>query len=147
MSNLRHGAYRTRAYWAWHNMNVRCYWKKSPDYKNYGARGIRVCKRWRHSFENFLADMGQPGDGMMLDRSNNNKSYSPKNCRWVSRKIQNRNKRGLIRIQIGKQTKILSEWCELFGVKPSSATMRIKKYGWEPALAVSVPAGRTYQTF
>ena len=66
---------------------------KNISYKNYGGRGIRVCKKWR-SFDAFLKDMGRrPSRSHSLDRENNDGHYTPKNCRWATRKQQNQNRR------------------------------------------------------
>jgi hypothetical protein len=81
-------------YYAWDNMKQRCLNPKNPRYKSYGARGIKVCDRWLHSFKNFLADIGhKPGPEYSLDRKNNDGDYEPKNCRWATRKVQNHNTR------------------------------------------------------
>jgi hypothetical protein len=81
-------------YYAWRNMKNRCYYVRSESYKYYGARGIRVCDRWIHSFKNFLFDMGhRPGPEYSLDRRNNNGNYEPKNCRWATKKVQRNNTR------------------------------------------------------
>ena len=74
-------------------MRRRCENPNSTNYKNYGARGIKVCDRWQ-SFENFLADMGEkPDPALTLDRTNNEGDYEPDNCRWATRKEQRANKR------------------------------------------------------
>lgn len=83
----------TRTYLAWENMRKRCYKENARRYSDYGGRGITVCDRWRDSFENFLADMGECPGKLTLDRSNNNGNYEPGNCKWVTMKEQNNNRR------------------------------------------------------
>lgn len=74
-------------------MKYRCFNKRSKDYKDYGGRGITICPRWLNSFENFLEDMGLKPLGHQIDRIDNNKGYSKENCRWVTNKINCRNRR------------------------------------------------------
>jgi hypothetical protein len=75
-------------------MMTRCNNPNVKAYKNYGGRGITVCKRWQESFANFLADMGEkPAPHLTLERCHNDKGYSKSNCYWATRKAQAANKR------------------------------------------------------
>lgn len=73
-------------------MITRCTNERNPAYKNYGGRGITVCKRWL-KFENFLADMGLRPRGLTLDRKDNDRGYCKSNCRWTTWSVQQNNRR------------------------------------------------------
>src|SRR5574343_575843 len=76
-----HGMSKHPAYAVWRPMLARCGTPSHPAFKNYGARGITVCARWRKSFENFWEDMGPTyRRGLTLERTNNARGYSPANC-------------------------------------------------------------------
>lgn len=80
----------------YYHMIDRCTNEESPDYENYGARGIAVCDRWldpETGYDAFCADMAEKPDGFSLDRIDNDGNYEPSNCRWADRVTQTRNQR------------------------------------------------------
>lgn len=84
----------TREYYSWRSMINRCYNPNTPNFECWGGRGIKVCQRWRDSFENFLADMGTRPDKTSIDRyPNNDGDYEPGNCRWATQSQQTKNQR------------------------------------------------------
>ena len=85
--------FRSPTYRSWQSMKQRCFNKNNPAFSKYGGAGITVCSRWENSFQNFVEDMGtRPSLDYSIDRINNNKGYSKRNCRWATRQEQQRNK-------------------------------------------------------
>lgn len=132
------GRSKTPLYKLWRNMHARCINPAHIAYKNYGARGITVCKRWS-SFDNFRADVSPRPDGLTLERIDNSKGYSPSNCRWASRKEQNTNKRTNRMLTVWGETQMLAEWARRLGTKPTTIWLRLEKYGWSVTDACTVP--------
>lgn len=129
----RHGHKRvgraSAEYKTWLRMKARCYTPSNKDYKNWGERGIKVCDRWLHSFESFLADMGnKPTPEHQIDRLNSNSDYSIQNCRWVTPQIQGaENRRSLLPVAIdGLEFHSLKAACRHFCMPYAQVHSRIK---------------------
>jgi hypothetical protein len=122
-----HNQSRNPLYFVWAGMMQRCYDTDFVDYHNYGGRGITVCEEW-HRVENFVRDM-TPGyqKGLQLDRERNDEGYSKENCRWVTHKQNNRNKRDTVYLAVGGVTRPVIEWAELTSVPYSSILSRVKR--------------------
>lgn len=90
-----HGQWGTRPYRIWKKMESRCHNPNDQDYKTYGAKGISVCKEWRNSFQVFYDWAMSHGyaDNLSIDRIDNDKGYSPDNCRWATAKEQRHNQK------------------------------------------------------
>jgi len=125
-------------YKSWHMMKQRCLNPNYDQYENYGGRGIKVVAHWG-DFENFLADMGKRPEGMTLDRIDNSKGYSKANCRWATKKEQQRNRRTNRMLSYQGETMCLLDWANRLGIKQHSLSMRIDVYGWTVEEALSTP--------
>ena len=209
-------------YSRWEGIKARCNQENDKDYHNYGARGIKMCDEWEHDFMAFVEWAEQNGyeKGLTIDRIDNNKGYSPENCRWIPRGDQNKNKRnvklydgetlpdfckrtglnysvmsgrihagcsfeeavaeavkckidkdfrikcaengikketvlrrirngvppeialkkdGVFGIEIGRETKRLSEWCKIYGITEPAVYYRVKKCGMSYQKAITKP--------
>ncbi len=119
--NVTHGAtiggkYRSE-YGTWLAMKDRCIRPSCKSYHHYGGRGITVCDRWKKSFQKFIDDMGmRPSKKHSLERINNNKGYSPANCKWATRTEQNRNLRKNVHLEYNGEKLVLSAWAERMSV-------------------------------
>lgn len=126
-------------YQTWINMISRCKYPSHGSYKYCGARGIRVCDRWK-DFSLFLADMGErPSTKHSIDRIDNDGHYEPGNCRWATRAEQHRNMRQNVNVTIDGVTKCVTDWAREYGMVPSTIMARINVMGWDPVRAVTTP--------
>ncbi len=137
--NRTHGKKDMPEYRVWRGMIARCEHQWGAGYENYGGRGIRVCEQWRHDFNRFLVDMGErPSPELSIDRIDNNKGYSPDNCRWATVAEQSNNKRSNLVVEINGRRQTTSEWAREIGIKPSLVFSRIHQ-GWDPVQALTEP--------
>jgi len=128
----------------WRGMKARCYNPKALKYKHYGARGIEICDEWRNSYQKFYDWAINNGyvEGLTLDRINVNGNYEPTNCRWVTKTIQNRNKRNNRYLTYNGETKTICEWSEITGIPHTVLYNRIAFHKWDVESALTIPVGK-----
>lgn len=135
--------YRTQLSGVLRMIKQRCNDPTSKHYKNYGARGISVCDEWsgKGGISNFVEWAMQSGysPGLTIDRIDNDKGYSPDNCRWATMKEQSNNKGNNIRITINGETKTLTQWCEHYNVPYDNVRNRYVALGWDIEDALFTP--------
>jgi hypothetical protein len=137
-AKMRHGATRTPAWVAWVGMRTRCNNPNLPSYQWWGGRGIRVCERWS-SFENFLADMGQPpAPRMSLDRIDNDGDYEPGNCRWADHRTQAHNRRDNRVLETPRGPMLMIDAAKAYGLGVSTLSWRLR-HGWDVLDALTTP--------
>lgn len=135
----KHGLSHTPEYRAWQTMRLRCTNPDNAAWANYGGRGITVCARWMEDPAAFLADMGKkPSPLHEIDRIDNDGPYSPENCRWVLRKVNDRNRRSNRSITHAGETLTVAEWAERTGLSATVILHRLNA-GWSAELALTTP--------
>lgn len=137
-SSRMHGLSSHPIHTNWRGMMERCYNPKHSMYKNYGGRGIKVCKRW-HKFKNFYNDMiGSWKNGLTINRIDNDGEYCPENCNWATFKEQANNRRprkgGLM-----YKGRSVRAWCLEKGLRYDTVWRRIKDSNWSIDKALSTP--------
>ena len=139
MSNYKYGLGSTkhRLYRIWANMKTRCYNPNATRFEHWGGRGITVCDEWKNNFKAFYDWSMSHGysDELTIDRIDNDKGYSPENCRWVTVAEQNKNKPSVPTYTYNGLTFRQCEVFELFGVKRQTFQARLK-YGWSLEKAI-----------
>lgn len=147
-NQFTHGEKGTRVYRVWHHIIQRCENPNNEKWPIYGDRGITVCAEW-HDYLTFAAWAKANGcvEGLEIDRIDNMGNYEPGNCRFVTRKINARNKRNNLHITAWGETKVLTEWLEdLRCVVVYECAYNRLKTGWTPEDAFSIPSGTKRRT-
>lgn len=128
----------TPEYRCWAHIIGRCENPNDGAFDNYGGRGIKVCKRWRDSFEVFFEDMGPRPIGCSIDRIDVDGDYEPTNCRWATKHVQDRNKR-TNRVLVWRGRKIcLKDAAKEAGLHRTTVERRLAR-GWSVARALETP--------
>lgn len=127
--NFKHGKTNTKTHRIWKHMKNRCYNTRSPDYPEWGGRGIVICERWKNSFEEFLGDLGECPPDHSIERIDVNGNYEPSNCKWLPMRLQSYNRRVSRRFTFDGVTKTLSEWADEYQICKQVVWARIR-YGW-----------------
>lgn len=142
-----HGLSNTRLHRIWSNMKQRCYNKNNDRYNSYGGRGIKVCDEWMHDFMSFYNWSMVHGykNNLTIDRIDVNKNYEPNNCRWLTNKKQQFNKRGNHLITYKGTTQTITEWSTQLGIKKGTLLARIDKYKWPIEKAFIAPIMTNYR--
>ena len=132
-ANSRHNLKNHKLYGVWSSMKARCYNPNTTQFKDYGAKGVIVCKEWQDSFLPFFRWAMENGwtEGLQLDKDIKGTGliYSPNGCIFVTPKL-NSNKRSTSRyITFDGQTKTVSEWATHFNISLKNLYQRMSR-GW-----------------
>ena len=132
----KHNLCKSRIYRIYSRMKNVCYYKNSKDYMKYGGRGIDICEEWLGenglmNFYNWSIKNGYDEDlspqECSIDRIDNNKGYSPNNCRWTTLKVQQNNTRRNHFICYNGINQTVAQWAEKLNMKYSTLHERLRK--------------------
>lgn len=139
-----HNLSKTRLYRIWSSMRDRCLRPNCKAYKNYGARGVSICKEW----DNFLLfrewalqngyDISARRGRCTIDRIDNNGNYCPENCRWTDWNHQQANTRRTHKITFNGETKCLSDWCREYNIGFHTMLHRLYKQNIPFEIAIKI---------
>lgn len=149
MGRKTHGKTDTRLFRLWLDIKSRCNYPKDVAYRNYGARGIKMCDEWEHdflAFEKWALESGYdekaPKGKCTIDRIDVNKNYSPSNCRWVDAKTQANNRRNNVYLTHNGVTLSASEWAEKLGINVKRILHR-KHNGFTDDETLTIPSNES----
>ena len=121
-----------RLYKIWQDMKQRCYNTNNKDFSNYGKRGIKVCDEWRNDYSSFKKwsyangyNKNVDSTKCSIDRIDNNKGYSPDNCRWVDARTQANNRQNNVYYVYNNEKHTLSQWCRILDLNYDFVRRRI----------------------
>lgn len=109
-------------------MYCRCYYPTTNGYERYGGRGIKMCDEWINnpqSFYEWSINNGYAKE-LTIDRIDVNGNYEPSNCRWVTKEVQDNNRRTNRKITYNGETKTLSQWARKYNINTTTLSDRLK---------------------
>lgn len=118
-ASIKHGKRKTPLYNVWTLMKQRCHNETNKSYRLYGKRGIQVCDEWKDDFDKFYAWCMENGykKGMQIDRIDTDGNYCPENCRFVTLKENENNRRDNVMIDYQGEKYTLAQFSEKFNMK------------------------------
>jgi hypothetical protein len=150
-TTLKHGFAKrdrkTRLYQIWEQMKQRCNSPNNNAFDRYGNKGIKVCDQWNDymSFHNdmidsYLTHVAEHGEkDTTIDRKDNDKGYSPDNCRWATYKVQGNNRKVNLSIEYKGEVHNLTEWSEIIGMRMGTLWNRLYARNWPIEKAFTTP--------
>lgn len=112
-------------------MKKRCYNENDKAYRWYGAKGIKICDEWINNpclFEEWAMQSGYEDD-LTIDRINENKDYSPSNCRWITNPQNAKFKSTTSLINVNGEEHTGRDWASILGLGVNRINTYIRKYG------------------
>ena len=142
---IKHGLSNQRIYHIYLGMIDRCYDSSCDHFSDYGGRGITVCDEWLAdngviAFKEW-AELNGYQDDLTIDRIDVNGNYEPSNCRWITIKEQQSNRRNTLYITINGEKKSAAEWSRIYHIGYSTLKQRLYN-GWNPIDAVKTPVDK-----
>lgn len=138
--NMTHNLSNTRLYKIYHGIKKRCYNRNCRSYKDYGGRGIGLCKEWANNFltfYNWAIDNGY-SDNLTIERKDVNKEYSPENCTWITKEEQNLNKTTSVFYEYDGKKFLLGELAKRYNLPFTCLRKRLER-GWDLEKALTTP--------
>ena len=136
-----HGKRNTPLYDVWCNIKQRCYNKNNNAYEYYGAENKTVCDEWLNDFQAFYNWAMQNGykEGLTIERIDGNIGYTPKNCRWATKREQANNRRTNHFVTYNGETHTMAEWARIKEINYNKLKQRINKLHWNIEKALNTP--------
>lgn len=137
----KHGLDGNKIYHVFNSMKNRCLSVKHKSYERYGGRGITVCDEWLNDVKTFVKWSMENGyeEGLTIDRIDNDKGYSPDNCRWTDKHTQSRNTSTNTYITFNGESKILCDWADQLGILRPTLCHRLYVAKWDIEKAFTTP--------